>query len=231
MRGSYSRRPYSAWVSRSGPYSRKRSRTSYSTRAVVPRQKLTAMMKRAANRGREIKYADWVNAPTRQVNTYSSFDLCNISQGTTDVSRVGDKLEWMDLSCKFNVFTGTATAAPVVSRVRVLLIQWHGDDSTDPVTPATLFTSTDPLSQYTYDYVTGGKFKVLFDKEWMVDNVGTTPQTYECTIPHTAGRQKIGYNGGGNTGHSHIYYIAISDTAGATAPFIGYSFRFRYRDA
>lgn len=200
----------------------------------MTRPKLIQTVKRITNRTKEIKYANLLTVPYQQVTGYTTTDLTAIAQGTADTQRIGDSISWVDLEMRLAVFTRSTTPTPTSSNVRVMIYQWHSDDAIDPPSATVILGSStsDPIAPVNYDLQNQqNKIKVLYDKTFLVMNTGLGPQPTEFVIPHTAGRQKISYTGGGTTGNDHVYIMVGSDTPGAAAPFVAFNARLRYRDA
>jgi len=207
--------------------SRKRAKTSGS--APVTRQEV----QRLIQRNTELKYQNSITANTGLSTTATMYQITNIAQGTTDVTRVGDRLKLVKSYMRGVVYCGD-----VSNIVRFIIFQWFPNST--PVAVDILLPGSsgayDWTSQYNHDL--RQEFKVLYDKTWTLVGNGSA-----ATAPYTSAYQacfqatlkprhtELQYSGGGTTGTNQIWWMALSDSSAPTHPTIEFTFKTMYTDA
>lgn len=112
----------------------------------------------------EMKFKDISNTSNTTGGTAVFWKLCDVSQGTTDQTRIGDSVLLQDVQAKFAIKLTVSNAAttPIYGAYyRIMLFIWKSD-ATDNVPDATkLFSTTNIFSTVNKDY--SDQFIILKD--------------------------------------------------------------------
>jgi hypothetical protein len=151
----------------------------------------------------EIKYSS-VSQNTTVPNTIVVTDITSIAQGAAGTQRIGDAIRVKHIQLKGYIVPATATTI-----LRLLIVQWLVDTSTDALTSlAEVFVDQSQPTSSTLLPSLPKKFKLLMDKTVMSSNTTDSVVKFDwqtnCNI-------KVGYLAGGNTGINHIYLLQIAD--------------------
>lgn len=166
-------------------------------------------------------------------DTFSSsgnqYELSNPAQGTTDSTRVGDKLRLRGLRLRFTLVPGDTTQT-----CRIIVYQYKGNSSLH--TPAisevlqSAYIGVDsPLAPFTHDY--RNQFIILMDKTITLDSVSHPVKSYKKKVPLKYAKKQIAFTAGSTDGSNKVYMIAISDSTAAPHPQINFICRLFYDDA
>jgi len=152
-------------------------------------------------------------------------DLSAVTQGDTDVSRDGDRIQLVEWS-----FRWVAQVADTYNLVRLILFQWIPDSNS--VTPTvtnviqTNGTVNGPISYKSIDFVKD--VYVLYDKLVFVD-------TYHPIVPNHVVIKKFHDRQmqftGATSRTNGLYMLTISDSAAATHPAVQYYSTIRFTDS
>jgi len=159
--------------------SRRAARTGgKSSSAPVTKQQVRQMIR--SERGRdEIKYVTTGITLTFASATLQITSVSDIAQGTTDITRIGDKLRPKALSLKLSIVRNPLTSN-IVEFVRVCVIQWHPQFSLQPPTATTLFLNDPATATITpfSEWIVDGRsaFVVLFDKLFTMTGLTATTE-------------------------------------------------------
>lgn len=180
----------------------------------------------------ESKYKKTTTELTGVGTTASIINLCNIPIGTTDITRIGDRIDLSVLRTKL-FFESKAES----DTFRVVIFQWHVDNTQD-----TMSTSTDLqgvlsafqsgtgtsanavanlLDMYYVDNLKGGKFTIIHDKLYTVsteDPVKHVELKYNLYKDRKT-KKSVHYKGGSPaSGYNLIYMAVFSDSTIAPNP-------------
>lgn len=161
--------------------------------------------------------------------TGSLVRLTTIAQGTTDITRVGDKLTLRAVRIKLNFVAADATQC-----MRLIVFQWY--PNTTLVTPTTaniLNVVGSPQgvnSMYIHDY--DNQFKVLYDRRIaMVLGQNNDYKAISINVPLKFAKKTINFTAASTAGSNHIYIMAISDSGAVGHPSITMYSRVWFDDA
>lgn len=212
-----------------------RSRRSYVRRSV---RKSTRRPRRVANYRRS-RYARRVLAPEQKsVVTAASIQIdnggtiqyvSNVTKGTTDQTRVGNKIVLKSLWLKSCIRTPTTAADQYV---RVVVIEDKKPSGALP-TWTTIWNTVNPYSFRNEDYIT--RFRIWHDRMINVNR----PSESDSLIPHNWYRKTfrpIFYNDGvaGTVAdcQQSAFYIGVigSEVNGSTDAYLDYNFKITFTD-
>lgn len=172
----------------------------------------------------EKKFFD-VNNAGSVTNVTAINKLSAVTQGQTDLQRIGDKLTLRNLQYKLEMACSDA-----FNRVRVTIIRWNRDDNSDVVTSARVYQALGLSlhSPFNFDSLRKGDFTILYDKVHnMVLNQDTTIKNINKRFKI---KSSINFNAGGTTGEGHIYSLLTSDSGVAAHPAINEYSRITFSD-
>lgn len=175
--------------------------------------------------------------------------LCDIGQGNTDITRVGDNVEFAGFDMNWE-----ASVGDTYNVMRMLVIQWRMDDAIDAPTVAKVFDSVSSGSvyspQYQFLYSDREKYHVLYDKKILLTStyaftsaggipVSPSFASYTNAIktgkvhikPSKKMRAKIQYNPNATTGAYKLYLLVLSDSTVSPNPNFNFAGQIYYRDA
>lgn len=190
-----------------------------------------AYVKRIIARQIEDKYLDTNETPTNLIEGVGFIErITSISQGTTDVTRIGDSVMLKNITIWFQV-TGPDTS----NMVRVIVFQWHSN--TNFVAPTigdvlqyfAIGDNREIMSPYVFDYK--DQFRVLYDKFIGLDAVSNYQYATRIIIPAKKLTRRMQFVGAGLNASNHVYILAVSDSTGVAHPGFTFLSRVVYEDA
>lgn len=198
-------------------------------------------VKRVVNRGRELKYRQGESSSVGEIVTSGGTLIgtpFDVPQGVTDITRVGDRLQWagkIDVRISFY-------CADSSNLVRFGIVQWHPTSTATPSpTINDLFlagpsASVDVHSQYSHD--NRPNFKILLDRTIQLVSVAgaanatTTSVTFRrYLVSLKKAKKDVQYQGSGLQGTNRIFLFYISDSIAITHPTIVFTTKIFFRDA
>lgn len=207
-------------------------RRFYRKKRTVPRN-VKRYVKKELRKDVETKYFD--SSLSDFATSYSGWiqPLCNVPQGTTDRSRVGDQLVMRALMLRMHIVMNTGD---VTNSVRVIVFQWHPSvalavPTLSLVLSATyLGTTNAPNAPYTFDYRTN--CTILFDRKLVFSNTGDLIKSINQKISLKWAKKKCQYVDASATSVSdQLYLAAVSDSSTATHPLVSSVARLFFDDA
>lgn len=173
--------------------------------------------------------------------------LTTVTQGATQVTRVGDRLKKKRLDFKYSIqvgATGLIAAADQYNTVRVIIFEWHMDDGlAAPVVANVLTTTPTNKSLAMYNYDTDHDYRILYDRSHVVYN---TPIWNGAAVQWNHGpdgtfcnervqtlelKGDIEFDAGSSFGTGHLYALFISDSAFAPNPSCEFVSRLLFEDS
>lgn len=158
-------------------------------------------------------------------------DLCDIPQGNTDISRVGDKITIRGLEMRFEL-----TVADVTNALRIIVFQWYPNTSlpaapTNPVGSSILadVTTYPWLSNYVHDYQ--NQYGVLYDKLFNLNTVNKPTIEFKIKPRMRYVKKTINFTGGTNDGSNKLFMLLVSDSGAGPNPSVRVQSRIRFDDA
>jgi len=195
---------------------------------VVSKQSVRQMIDSRLSEREEHKYA--ASSETSTGFDYSGLlsDLTAIAQGSTDTTRVGDRIRLDSLHFSFYFTAGDTT-----NLCRIVLFQWFPPSgSFAPVIGTNLFLTTGsilaPISQYLVDFESN--FRVLYDKLFYLSTTVTQSGTIQHIDVRKFPQRNLQYVAGGTSGSGHLYRLVISDSAAVPNPTICSTWLVRFTD-
>lgn len=192
------------------------------------RSKFVSKVRSVLQRSFEKKYLAFRSTYPPSTTPYL-LKLSEVTQGITDVSRIGDRLHIKSL--QFNYTITTPNAANVV---RVIIFQWF--NTTNTAYPAAsdvlLDTATYPwLSPYAHDRRL--EFRILYDKTHILESANQNIVRQKVFIKKIPNKHRVmQFIGATSTAYVNgLFALLISDQAAATFPTLNYSGKFNFTDA
>lgn len=188
------------------------------SRKSAPKKKITTVIRNVINKSSEVKYHDTeLNASIDDAGII--YTLSDLSQGQTDLTRIGDQQNPLRFVWKGQIVAGDSTNV-----VRVMLIQnKSGELAHAASTDVTKILSSNyvggvnaPYSPLHHDY--RRQYTVLYNKTFYVD---TYNPIRRVTINKDLSKRKlkVHYDNGGTTQVSGAYYLLmISDSSSISHP-------------
>jgi len=173
--------------------------------------------------------------------------LTTVTQGATQVTRVGDRLRKRQLDFKYQLQVGAVgliAAADQYNTVRVIVFQWLMDDGlAAPVVANILTTTPTNKSLAMYNFDTDHDYKILYDRTHVLYN---TPVWNGAAVQWAHGdggsfvnekvvslqlKGEIEFDAGSAFGTGHLYALFISDSAFAPNPSCEFVSRLLFEDS
>lgn len=198
---------------------------------------------RIINRRSELKFVLTNQAGFGQSSTWTIAKIMTVAQGDADSTRDGDRLQWAgNIELRCNITNGTGTTGDIFNNVRIIIFQWHPNDSTSPLATDILLNGVtggaDTSSHYNHDK--RQLYTILFDRYFstvgnnssasnpFAPNMQTGLLTYSISL-QTA-QKSAQYVAAGTTGTNQFYIATCSDSQLATHPSIYYAIKGFFRD-
>ncbi|AXH74174.1 MAG: capsid protein [Cressdnaviricota sp.] len=212
-------------------------------------------VRRLATIGKELKFAITFSANGVAVTSAGTiYDLTNVAQGTTDTSRVGDRLTLCGKMELFLQFVGPESLTGLVNdiyntiRIVVFQLKEKAVAGTNPITTDIFLNgptgAADVLSLYNHDnrqiytILKDVVINLVNNQNSTVGGTGfTTAQsnhiwTKKLMIPMGKKvRKDIQYISGGNNGYNKIFMMVFSDSGAAPNPTMTGNSKVFFRDA
>lgn len=151
---------------------------------------------------------------TYVINQSNMTCVSQVPQGTTDVTRIGDRLTKVSLELRGSCTNGATTfTAPQIGQTRVIVFQWKPTTASNPSLTDIMEQANQFDSPFRHD--TRQMYKVLYD------NCVATTALYNPVVPFKAfikippGWQESQFEAGGVTGTNHLYVLTIAYQSGA----------------
>ncbi len=170
-----------------------------------------------------------VDIPTITGNVSILTNGVAIAQGDAFNERNGNWIQPKVIHGKVYI-QGTVANALETSEFRILLCQWHEDQSVNACTLVKVMDDTgDPLQGY--DIQNKGQFKILWSRTGLVSNDSSNSQHQKYFKFSVKPPKKILYDAATDK-NFHLFMIAYSsDAAAADPPQYRFSIRLRYTDS
>lgn len=207
-------------------------RRSYRKRAMPPRRPMKRMIQNVINSNLEKKHFDFPIQTTIS-NAAAIYKLTSIPQGDTDQSRDGDKAKMLSLKLKANI-----AAADTINFFRVILFQWHTNDTNTPPSTQSILQTADVNSPLNHD--AGAIYSVFHDKVYALSANGDTNRVLDFVyrFGKKTGKMKwvksiIKYDPGigPTTSIDSLFILLITDSNVTPHPSFNGIFRTTYTDA
>lgn len=217
-------------------YKRRTYRRKKRSAGFTPRQRST--IKQIVKGHGEPKHFLY-NTTTAVTSSWYHYDISQITQGDTIVSRDGDRAEPSSVDVRVNLLRDPTTTAQSIDQVRLLLLVWHPDSAVEePSAAAKLFEDTTQtrvgISPIIVDKNNRSKFTLLYDKTHSLfrreDSLDSGKWYKQIRIFKKLTRPLL-YNAGATTGKNHIYLVALgSQSSAAEDSTLQYESVVRFRD-
>lgn len=219
--------------------SRSRSSTMSLTPARIPvplnpRQK--KQVKSLIRHVQELKY-HVTEAIGQQISTTPTIqDLTAITQGDTDQTRDGDRLQLAGkIDFRFHLFIGDSSNV-----VRVIIFQWHPNST--PSAGQILLNGPTGVIDYlsTYSHDNRQEYRILFDKVYSLIGDGVADVSAYTTLTQIVRVYRISlkkatkmvqFAAATVDGTNKIYILRVSDSNAIPYPLMGYQAKVFFRDS
>lgn len=178
---------------------------------------------------KEPKYVDTSNIATAASSTLTVISVSATTNGTTDITRIGDQIELHSLELKLSA---TVSSSDGSNLVRILVFQWLADDTTDPPTAAKVLQSSagQPYNS-PFNHDNSAKLVVLYDK--LLATSTYYPVKHDSvliSLGQSPVRRVVKYSAGASTGNNNIYIAFCSDSGPAPHPTVDSYARINFYD-
>lgn len=162
------------------------------------------------------------------VDTGTFSKMTGVPQGTTDVTRIGDRLEISNLKVRYDIKPAVTEA-----NLRVIVFQYLEDDATAPVLGSVLETGV--VNAFAnWDEVRSNKVKIMYDRMLRVPASSdadvfakeTRLNFYGKKVP----RKFIQFDNATSTGNNHVYCLLLSDKATTGGPTVNLRWELEFYD-
>jgi len=197
----------------------KRSRSS-----LVTKQDVRKMIKSFAEAQIEDKYFVLNSGPTSIDFNGTVQDMMLISQGLSDLNRIGDEIRITSMSLNLQVIGVDAT-----NLMRVVIFKWR--PATVPSVASILSfgggTANAPLSALNRDRSVD--YKIYYDHTFALSTATNVSQA--VSIKHIPLKGLCQYQAGTTSGTNHLYLLVISDSGAVPNPSLQFMTRVNFTDA
>lgn len=191
-------------------------------------------VKRLVTRRAELKYHSrtWNGQTFGVGNNYFLDDLTNVAAGTTDTTRIGDKIQLSRIEYQMSLFPLTATSTHTV---RVIFFQYKPNDaaqltSIDGIVDNGATGVIDPWSPYDHDFKTD--YTIISDRTYQLNpNQSTIISLGLKKLNVKKVRHDITFDAGATFGGNHIYVAFITNSPIAAPPSVYGRARIYFRDS
>lgn len=209
---------------------RKRVKTSRRRRSNKVPKNVKRFVNKKIKKEIETKFLDYYNTGTFDWLGSAYFALTSIPQGTTDSTRIGDKISLRGLYLRYNLSCADAT-----NICRVIVFQYFGNTTlhspavNEFLQSAYIGTGYAPFSPYTFDY--RNQFGILYDRTHHLNLTDHNTVGVQKKIRIKYAKHDITFTAATTAGSNQIFIVFISDSGVATHP--GYRFlsRLYYDDS
>lgn len=187
-------------------------------------QKVRRIVNSTINRNVEWKFHLYENSLSVP-DTGLADDPSLVSQGATDTTRNGDKIQASSFKINYYIENGDS-----YNNFRVIVFQWYQSASPLPSDVLLQGTGFGNLSQYNIDKAPS--YKIMYDRTHLVSS-NYSGQTNGSRAVHKklrVPRKNIQYNAGSTGGIGKVYLLFISDSSAALHPTVHYSCKLIYKD-
>jgi hypothetical protein len=179
------------------------------------------------NRNTETKFIDTAIDGTTGIvfGTALIVNLSQMTQGTADTQRIGDRVKLKALNLKYNCIATDAS-----NRMRVTIIRWKEDSSSSVPSNTQVYQNLFNTIQtfFQYDGIKSGKFEVLYDKCEDIELSNGNLQIYRHKYMKL--NKFLGFTGS-TSAKGHIYCIVNSDSGVIPHPSFDGIARLTYKDS
>lgn len=211
-------------------FKRTYARRRRTTRAAAPRM-MRRVAQRVFNNNLEKKYQDLAYSSTLSNSGTNFQKLTTISVGQLDSSnRIGDKVSLLSFKYRWDFATPNAQ-----NYIRVIMFQWHPDDSLVAPTASLLLQQVSTTSFYNHDQ--GAQFSVIMDRQFVLNTNNPNKSIYGTVrFGSKLGRMKfvnktVKYDSATTNGPDQLFILFISDNSSTPSPSVTGTSRLTYTDA
>lgn len=189
-------------------------------------------VKKMINKDIETKYHDLSLAAQPYSISLGATQIIELSipaQGTTDLTRIGDKITIRGLDIRMHL-----TSSDTYNIIRCIIFQWYPNTSitSAPVGSQILndVTTYPYISPYVHDYT--NQYGVLYDKMFTLSSLADTITRVVKIKPRLKYCKKtINFSAAGTNGSNKLYMLLVSDSGAVTHPTANIHSRLFYDDA
>ncbi len=169
------------------------------------------IVKRELNRRVEWKNFVITDNAHSITNTATIFSLTDVTQGSTDIQRIGDKLNATTLDLRYSF--QSAASGNTVQRARVLVFQWNND--TAPTQADMILVTSGLETKAPYNTDRAAMYKIMYDKTVTMGEPATGWQLStglfrrKLKIPN----KNMSFQAGSTTGQYKIWFLAITESS------------------
>lgn len=175
---------------------------------------------------KEPKYFDTSGVAVAMSSSGFFLSLTSTTNGTTDITRIGDQVELHSMEFRYSVSVADAT-----NIMRLVIFQWNADDTTDTPSFSKLMVSGSQTWNSPFNHDNSSKLTILYDKVLtLATYYPVKHESFLLPLDRQPVRKILKYAAGSTTGNNMIYMYAVSDSTATTHPFIDYYARVNFYD-
>lgn len=212
----------------------KKYKKVFTKKNIAMEKKMRKVAKQVYNANTEVKYHDRHDGSLPISDSPSLLNCSIIGQGTTDISRVGDKI--VAVSAQLRYILRQPSSATQNTNCRIIYFQWfdfnNSPSYSDIISPIGVPNADNILSaQYNHDKKS--QYRILYDK--MIDLPPASQDNSVVNVVRTLKlrEKKLEFLASGTAARWGIWCILISDYANAqpNKPLFTHTLRLNFRDA
>lgn len=214
---------------------------------VPTKKQVKKMISTAVRQANPLKFKDKYSTNLAITTTAQVINLTNaISQGQSVNTRVADQIDMKWARFSATLIRNSSTGSTYdFDHIRVVLFKWFPDTATSTPTEGQILydhTADDMNAPIELDRVEASKFRVLWDRRFLLGNRQTSATTHvnaglpiavDLPVKYFNSRKLGGvdFNTGAVTGKGHLYMMVLgSQNAGVNASSMRYHFSVKYDD-
>lgn len=179
-------------------------------------------VQKAISKTTETKYfQDSASISGTAVSTTAGlWDITAIPQGSTDTTRVGDKLKMKRIIIKANIQSANVATLGTTDDVRIIMFQWYPNSNLIAPVLASILNNTTASticqSFYNHDYI--NQYHILYDKRFRLLG-GTSIAQRDIIIKPRKMRfvkKNIEFSNASTAGSNKIYVLLVADKVAGT---------------
>ncbi len=162
----------------------------------------------------EPKYNDTSFVATSVPGTAVLTSLTATTNGTTDLTRIGDRINLFSIEFRWTVLVADSSNV-----VRVVLLQWLSDDGIDAPSLAKVLANAATPVNSPFNHDNKAKFIVLYDHRVLLSTYEPNRgDTVELLLPASRVQPEVMYQAGASTGQNNLYALMVSDSGPSPHP-------------
>lgn len=174
---------------------------------VASRYSLINTVQQVLRRNSELKYFDTAFSYSFTTTGTGTQNITVIPQGTTDTTRIGDRLKITSVEFRYNIFDAS-TAISIYSKQTVRLVLVHWFPATTPGYSDVLTTST---TRALYNHDQRQMYKICWDKTISVIGGTSSDMKTGHIMYYPKKNTSVQFQNAGTTGTNRFFLFIVAD--------------------